>query len=252
MNSAFEPPVFTLLDAVVQAIAGLAYLAVGVAAWAAHPRDLRTRLFLGVALASMVGFAVPIYAWMYGIVEMLSLPRAAWATMLVSLAIGSLLLFHFSQEFPRTRPWIRRWGRWIRIGYVAAPAAAAGLVALAPTAEGADNVVPFLLAVVAIGLPLLVLLGIVLPVGGILSLVKSYREARDGETRSARTPLAWLLISQIAGGTIALIFAPVLAVIAPNATVQAALKIVVTAFGLMTPAGFALAVWKYRMPDQLP
>lgn len=252
MDTAFAPPLITTVDAVTQTLTGAVYLLVGVAAWVRLPHDVRTRLFLAMSLANVVGFAVPVLAWMYGARELLALPRSAFAALLVSLALASLLLFHFCQVFPRRRPWIRRFGKWVHAGYVVVPLAAAGLIFLAPSPDNVENVAPFLLAVVLIGVPLLLVVGVGLPIGGILSLVRSYREARDGDTRAARRPLLWLLVSQIAGGTLALIFAPVLAVVAPAEAVQTALKVVVAVFGVMTPVAFALSVWKYGWPDQSP
>lgn len=249
MNSAFEPPVFTALDAVTQTLAGVVYFAVGLAAWLKLPADTRTRLFLGVSLANVAGFAVPIVAWWNGRRDILSLGRMPVALLLMSLVFGSLLLFHFCQVFPRTRPWFVRVRRWFLAAYVVAPAAAAGLLAAAPSPDNPENIGPFLVALVALGLPLILFAGIALPVGGIISLVMSCRETKAGEMRRARVPVMWLLVSQVAGGTITLIFAPVLAVIAPIAALQTALKLVVAAFGIMTPLGFALAVWKYGLPE---
>ncbi len=244
-----ETPTFTALDVATQALAGVLYLAVGIAAWLKLRHDIRTRLFLGVALANAGGFAVPIVAWTSGTKDILSLDRVLLGTMLVSIVLGSLLLFHFCQVFPRRRPWIQRFRRWLIAGYAVAPLATFGLIAAAPSQEDLQNLGLFLLALVAIGLPLILLAGIVLPIGGIISLVKSYRDSKDRETARVRTPLLWLLVSQIAGGTIALIFAPVLAVVAPTPDVQTGLKIVVVAFGIMTPAAFVLAVWKYGLPE---
>lgn len=250
MNPGFEPPVFTALDAVTQTVAGLVYLAVGLAAWLKLPADLRTRLFLGVSLANAAGFAVPIVARISGAPDILALGRLPLGALLVSLVIGSLLLFHFCQVFPRRRPWVRRFRRWLLGGYAAAPLATIALVLAAPSPDNVENLGPLLVVLVVLGLPLIVLAGIVLPVGGIISLVVSYREAKEGETRPARIPLLWLLVSQIAGGTIALIFAPVLAVVAPTPAVQTTLKVVVAVFGIMTPVAFALAVWTYGLPAQ--
>jgi len=81
-------------------------------------------------------------------------------------------------------------------------------------------------------------------VSAIVSLMRSYRDmGRDGLLR-LRRPLECILISQIAGGTLAAVFAPVLAVLAPNTTILMALTIAITALGLLTPLGFAVAVWK--------
>src|SRR5258708_21660391 len=43
----------------------------------------------------------------------------------LSLMMGSLLLFHFTQVFPWRRPWIRAHLRWLAAGYVVVPIAVA-------------------------------------------------------------------------------------------------------------------------------
>jgi hypothetical protein len=243
-----DAPMFTALDAASQGIAGGVYLAVGVAAWLARPRDARTRVFLGVALASVAAFAVTVAGWYAG-TSSTDLSRASVATLLTAFTVGSVVLFHFCQVFPWRRPLIARWG-WLLPHLYAGPGVAAlGLVLLAPPSVQEIDAVYLVLAA-AVGLPLLAAVAIALPIGGILSLVRSYREATGEARRPMRTPLVWILVSQIAGGSIALVFAPVLAIFAPGSTVEAALKIVVGALGVMTPVAFALAVWKYGLPPE--
>ena len=75
--------------------------------------------------------------------------------------------------------------------------------------------------------------------------MKSHREVQqDGLTRM-KLPLEGILISQIAGGTLALVFAPVLTVVAPDSATQAGLTLVIWALGLLTPLAVAAAVWKF-------
>src|SRR6185369_16663617 len=102
-------------------------------------------------------------------------------------------------------------------------------------------------ALVVFGFPLLVLLGLVLPVTAIVSLLRSYREVREGPLAYLKRPLELILLSQIAGGTLAILFAPVLAVLAPNSIMQPALTIAIWALGLMTPVASAVAVFKFKV-----
>jgi hypothetical protein len=59
--------------------------------------------------------------------------------------------------------------------------------------------------------------------------------------------LELILLSQIAGGTLAILFAPVLAVLAPNSFMQPVLTIAIWALGLLTPAAYALAVFRFNV-----
>jgi hypothetical protein len=239
-------PTFTALDAITQGIAGLLYLVIGVSAWLYARGDTRTQVFLGVALANVVAFALPTAAWLSGAGDLTSLPRAAVATVVSALGLGSVLLFHFSQVFPRRRPWIARHWTKFAVAYGVVPLVIGGLILLAPS-DITDLSLAFVIPAVLLGLPCLILIAFVLPIAGIISLVKSFREA-VGDLAPMRTPLLWLLVSQIAGGTIALLFAPVLATIAPNSTAQTAATLAVWLLGLMTPIAFALAVWRYGLP----
>jgi hypothetical protein len=239
-------PSFTGIDALTQGVSGVLYVLVGVAAWLSVRGDSRTRVFLGLALANAAAFALPTVAWLSGTADLTSLGRASVGALICAFLIGSVVLFHFCQVFPRRRPWIRRFSILVTLLYVGIPVIVAGLVLLAPS-DIIDVSAVFAIPAILLGLPLFLLVGLVLPVGGVLSLVKSYREA-DGKTRAMRTPLLLLLISQVGGGTIALIFAPVLATIAPNPTAKMAVTMTAWLLGMLTPVAFALAVWKYGLP----
>lgn len=247
MDPALQTPALTGLDATTQAIAGLLYLTVGLGAWVKAPGDSRTRVFLGVAIANAAAFGVQATAWLSGVREVFLLPRAALAVLFCGFSVGSLLLFHFCQVFPWRRPLIRKLGWMLRPLYALILLATVALIMLAPSSFN-DISLLFLVGAFAAGVPLLLLVGVTLPLGAIVSLVKSYREAANGERRQMRVPLLWLLISQIAGGTLAVLFAPVLVVIAPNTASQTAVTVAVWLLGLMTPVAFALAVWKYGLP----
>jgi hypothetical protein len=107
--------------------------------------------------------------------------------------------------------------------------------------------VPYAIAALIFGFPLIVLLAFVLPVAGIVSLLRSYRDFREGPYAYLKRPLEWILVSQIAGGTLAILFAPVLAVLAPNSVIQSVLTVLIWALGLMTPISFAISVFKLNV-----
>jgi hypothetical protein len=239
-------PAFTAVDGVTQGTAALCYMAIGIAAWLRAPGDVRTRVFLGFSIANLVVFGVPTFWWLRGTTDPTKLPAAATATILAALGVGALLLFHFTQVFPRQRPWIKTSGFQMAIAYSIVPVAIAGLVRFSPPSVAAITV-PYVLALIVFGFPLIVLLGFVLPVAAIVSLLRSHREVQQGGLGHLKTPLELILLSQIAGGTLAIVFAPVLAVLAPNSTIQSALTVAIWAFGLLTPLAYAAAVWKFNV-----
>ena len=130
------------------------------------------------------------------------------------------------------------------IGYVLVPSAIAGLVAFLPATPQAVTA-PYLLAGIVFGFPLLVLLGLVLPIGAIMSLFRSHQDVQKQGLDRLKVPLEVILLSQVAGGTLAILFAPVLAVLAPNSVMRVVLTVVVWALGLLTPLAYAAAVWKF-------
>src|SRR5205085_3838949 len=217
-------PAFTPLDAIVQAIGALMYLVVGVGSFIRAPRDVRTRVFLGLSVANLMALAVPAMLMYGGATKTTDVPRPAMAIVLSGLGVAALILFHFTQVFPRRRPWIRTSGLQMPIGYVLVPAAIAGLIWYMP-ADVETLSVRYMLAFLVFGFPLIVLLAMVLPVAAILSLIKSHREVQKDGLPRLRHPIEWILVGQIAGGTLAVVFAPVLAVVAPNTIAQALLTV---------------------------
>lgn len=238
-------PVITGFDAVTQGLAALVYLAVGLTAWLRAPGDVRTRVFLAFSLANVIALAIPGVGWAMGMRDLAALPRWATAAMFAALGVGALLLFHFTQVFPRKRPWIRTAGIQMSVAYLLAPIAIAGLVRYAPP-DFDGLTTPYMAAFLVFGFPLLVLLGFVLPVAAIVSLLRSYRDARHLGAPIAR-PIAWILVSQIAGGVLAVVFAPVIGAAAPGTPLVASLTLTIWVLGLLTPAAFAAAVWQYDL-----
>ena len=239
-------PTFTAVDGVTQGTAAVVYLVIGVAAWLRAPRDVRTRVFLAFSLANLIVLGVPTFWWIRGLTDPSRLPGAATAAVMAALGVGALLLFHFSLVFPRRRQWIRDAGMQMTIAYGLVPIVIAGLVRFAP--ETLDKISgPYIAAMLIFGFPLVVLLGFVLPVAAIVSLLRTYREVQDSQFAYLKTPLELILLSQIAGGTLAILFAPVLAVLAPNSIMGSVLAIAIWALGLLTPGAYALAVFRFNV-----
>ena len=239
-------PTFTAVDGVTQGTAAVVYLVIGVAAWLRAPRDVRTRVFLAFSLANLIVLGVPTFWWIRGLTDPSRLPGPATAAVMAALGVGALLLFHFSQVFPRRRQWIRDAGMQMTIAYGLVPIVIAGLVRFAP--ETLDKISgPYIAAMLIFGFPLVVLLGFVLPVAAIVSLLRTYREVQDSQFAYLKTPLELILLSQIAGGTLAILFAPVLAVLAPNSIMGSVLAIAIWALGLLTPGAYALAVFRFNV-----
>ena len=239
-------PTFTAVDGITQGTAAVAYLAIGVAAWLRAPRDIRTRVFLAFSLANLIVLGVPTFWWIRGLTDPSRLPGAATAAVMAALGVGALLLFHFTQVFPRRRQWIRDAGMQMTIAYGLVPIVIAGLVRYVP--DTLDKITgPYIAAMLIFGFPLLVLLGFVLPVAAIVSLLRTYREVQDSQFAYLKVPLELILLSQIAGGTLAILFAPVLAVLAPNSIMRSVLSIAIWALGLLTPGAYALAVFRFNV-----
>ena len=102
---------------------------------------------------------------------------------------------------------------------------------------------------VFIGLPTIFIVAIVLPFAGLLSIYYSILAARAAGLEQARQPLMGILVSQLAGGVLAILIIPLLHVVAPAGpwvTIAAALLF---GFGLLMPIAFAAAVWKFRVLD---
>jgi hypothetical protein len=237
-------PVFTSFDAVTQGIAAVVYLAVGLAAWLRARHDIRTRVFLAFALANVIVLGIPTVWWLRGGSAPGQLPGAATLGIMAGLGVGALLLFHFTQVFPRRRPWIKASGLQMPLAYFLTPPTIAGLVQFAPASADA-LAAPYVLSVIVFGFPLLVLLGIVVPIAAIVSLLRSRVDVQQQGLAHLKRPIEWLLISQVAGGALTIVLAPVLAVLSRSGVTRSALTLVIWALGMLTPLAYAAAVWKY-------
>jgi hypothetical protein len=107
-----------------------------------------------------------------------------------------------------------------------------------------------------VGLPVVILVTVVLPVAGLISLYRSWTDARRFDVAAARWPTLAILVSQAAGGILTIVVMPLLHLALPGGpwpTIAAALLF---GFGLLMPIAFALAVWRFDTlgldPDSLP
>lgn len=253
MDALLAPPVATTFDAVSAIVSAGLYLAVAFAALGRAPGDARVRVFVLTALASAAPYGITALIWARGSGAAFSRPVIIVTSL--SLMIGALALLHFTQVFPWRRPWIRNHGRWLFAGYAAVVAVVtlAALAAQALVVEGAFDQgsgglgavsagVPEIAAILLI--PVLVLLGIVVPFAGLLSLFKSWQEAKARGVHAARVTTMWMLVSQLGGGVLTILIIPLLRFVAPAGpwvTVAAALLF---GFSLLMPLAFAVGVWK--------
>ena len=258
-------PELTAFDVVTHLISALVYVAVGVAGLAQAPRDIRTRVFASLGVTHAIGFLIPSAAWFLGEKDPLAFDRVPLAMMLSALSVGALLMFHFSQVFPRRRPWIRESGMQLPIAYALAPVAVFLLVRWWPASEGSATPA-FGLIFVVFGFPLMVLLGLVLPIASVVSLVRSLREASiharskaaetSGQfrpastdagvnTASARVPLTGILVSQLGGALLSIIVLGPLSALAPESFAVVIVALAVWLFGLVTPLAYGAGIWKY-------
>jgi hypothetical protein len=260
MDTLFAPPVATPFEVFAAIVSAAVYLIVGVAAAVHAPRDLRARLFLAIAVASAAPYSVTVLLWARGAGAVVTVP--VMAAVGLSLMIGSLALLHFTQVFPWRRPWIRAHWRWLFAGYLIVPSAVAvpawlfrgvdisgagGLGALSP---GVSETLALLLLLVVI--PVVFVFGAVVPFAALLSLYKTWLAAKASGVESARVAAFWILISQMAGGVLAILIVPLLHLVAPAGpwvTIAAALLF---AFGLLMPLAFAAGVWRYRVLELDP
>lgn len=185
---------------------------------------------------------IPAVAWLRGW-NAAKLPAGATAAVMAGLAVGALLLFHFTQVFPRRRPWIRTSGVQMPVAYVVTPLAVAALTIFAP-ASVADLRPAYILMAIVFGFPLVVLLAFVLPIAALVSLSRSHRELQASGAVRLKRVIELILLSQVAGGLLAVVFAPVVTVVAPDSAARLLLTGAIWALGLLTPIAFAVAVWR--------
>lgn len=248
----------TTFDTVTGVASAALYLLVAVGALVRAPGDSRTRTFFTIAAASLAPYLLPA---VMGRLRGGWLVSAAVVTAAASLSIGSVALFHFAQVYPARRPWIQAHGPWLAGAYaVLTLGAIVGGLALLPlimiltetvdsTGSGGLGAVSsgaaFLLFFVLI--PTIFLVGIVMPLAALLSLYKSWQEAKKERRDGARVTTLTILISQLAGGVLTILIVPLLHVVAPKGPLVTIAAALLFGFGLLFPIAFAIGVWKYRL-----
>jgi hypothetical protein len=255
MDGMLQPPSATAFDAAASLVSLLVYLGVACAALARAPRDVRARSFLAIAVASAVPYALSPLQWWKGI--------GVYSPMVIALAsaafaAGAAALFHFTQVFPQRRPFIARHFLWVALAYLV-PVPVWGLAwsvgkmfagAVTTGSGGLGAVSPELSAELAIVLlvlviPALLLVGVLLPVAGLLSLVKSWREAKFDGRRRDRSATLWMLVSQLGGGVLAILVLPMLHLIGVGPPWSVMIAALSYGFALLLPlafAGYALSI----------
>ena len=248
MEGLLQPPSVTAFDAVASLVSLAVYLGVAVVMLWRQPRDVRARVFLVVAVTSAVPYVLSALQWWKG--AGVYTPRSIALTA-AAFSIGSAALVHFTQVFPWRRPWIRAHGRWLIAAYalpVLPVATVAWIVGSIMSAMEAQNTGSGGLGAVSAdlteallilgGLPAIFFIGIVLPLCGVLSLVKSWREAKEADNEPARRTTFWMLISQLAGGVLAVVVLPLLHLIGVPWALAAVFAGLAYVFALILPIAF--------------
>jgi hypothetical protein len=178
------------------------------------------------------------------------MPRQWLALMLAAFGVAALLLFHFTQVFPRQRPWLKTSGIQMAIAYVLAPTVIVVMVRFWPGSIQ-QLTTAHKLGFLVFGFPLAMLLAFVLPIAAVVSLVRSYREAVAMQWPVAKA-VGWILASQLFGSLLGLLFAPVVVASAPGSPAATLVILFVWVLGLLTPLAFAAAVWRFRLLELPP
>jgi hypothetical protein len=252
---ATPPPAF---DAWASIVAIAVSLAIAAGAYARAPWDRRARVFLALTVSGALTYLFVVLQWLA--------PRSAFRADVIALtAVGFCVncaaTFHFTQVFPRQRPWIRDHRGWMIASYLVPPLPATAIAwfvgqiaeqmgAVADTGAGGLGAVStdgLVVIVILLALPIFLAVGLVLPVAGLMSLVKSWREAKQEGREAARVTAGWMLISQLAGGLLAILVLPLLHYVGVTILWQHVVSALLYGSALLMPGAFALAVWRYDM-----
>ena len=245
MNGMLQPPSATAFDAAASAVSLLVYLGIALAAIVRAPGDTRARTFLAVAVASAVPYALsPLQWWQgYGVYT-----PAIIASTAVAFTLGAAALFHVTQVFPARRPFVSRHVGWVALAYllpvpvwVLAWAVGSMFAAVATTGSGGLGAVSPEMAIVllVVMVPAMLVVGVLLPLAGVLSLAKSWREARADGCDRDRSATLWMLISQLGGGVLSILVLPMLHLVGIGPPWSVAIAALSYAFALLLPLAFA-------------
>jgi hypothetical protein len=252
MNGMLQVPTATSFDAVASLVSLVVYVGAALLAVARRPRDPSTRVFLVVALTSAAPYVLAILQWWKG--SGVYVP-ATIALTAAAFCLGSAALFHFTQVFPWRRPWILAHGRWLIAAYVV-PVIPVALTAWTigrllmsapapdPTFSGVSDTTlqPGLTDALMLlaSLPFILIIGVVLPLAGVTSIVKSWREAKASSNEPARVTTFWMLMSQMGGGVLAILVLPLLHVIGVGAAWVTLFGALAYLFAIIMPIAYLL------------
>jgi len=251
MDGLLQAPAATAFDAAASLVSLVVYLGAACAVLARRPRDPRAHVFLAVALTSAVPYTLSALQWWKGTAVY---TPATIALAAAAFSVGATALFHFTQIFPARRPWIEAHGRWLIAAYVV-PVLPIALVAFVVSRlvsqltsdmanlgdSGGLGAVSSGIAEPLIllgGLPIIFLVGIVLPFCGVMSLVNSWKDAKKAGDEPARVTTFWMLISQLAGGVLAVLVLPLLHLAGVPAMLSAVFAGFAYVFALIMPVAF--------------
>jgi hypothetical protein len=130
--------------------------------------------------------------------------------------------------------------------YLATPILSAALILGSPDSVDRTTVV-FVLAALVVGVPIVGFAAVFLPLAGLMSLYKSYLEARRGGLEIARQVLLWMLVSQAAGGVLAAIVLPLLHMLAVPSAWTTTASGLLSASGLLMPLAYALGAVRLQL-----
>jgi hypothetical protein len=91
------------------------------------------------------------------------------------------------------------------------------------------------------GLPAIFLIGVVMPFAGVMSLFKSWQEAKKDANEPARTTTVWMLVSQLGGGVLAILVLPLLHLAGVPTVLSAIFAGLAYAFALIMPVAYFLS-----------
>jgi len=246
MDGILQPPAATAFDAAASVVSMLVYLGVALIVVVRAPRDSRARVFLVVASCSAVAYALSPLQWWKG--SGVYTPAVVAATA-VAFTLGSVALFHFTQVFPHRRPWIAVYGFWLAAAYVLLPIPVAAVAwvlgsLLTPASDagaggfGAVSVDAAGAVMMLLVIPVIFVVGIVLPFGGVMSLFKSWQEAKP-TGGAARRATFWMLMSQMGGGVLSVLVLPLLHLAGVGAPWSLLIAGLAYAFALLLPTAYA-------------
>ena len=92
--------------------------------------------------------------------------------------------------------------------------------------------------VLLLAIPVVFVIGVVLPFAGVMSLVKSWREAKADANEPARVTTYWMLVSQLGGGVLAILVLPLLHLVGVPQALSTVFAGLAYGFALIMPIAY--------------